>query len=154
MTAVFSPNGRLILTASHDRTAKLWDATDGAELAVLTGHQDVLQKAEFSSDGRRILTASADKTARIWTVLETLLSDDETRRDHVCQYLLRTGTQQFTDREMRDPILAGRPDLRNPCERFGWLHPEHYFRTAASIWRWIESRRHEVWKSASKPKAE
>src|SRR5687768_8298970 len=35
-----SPDGRLVLTGSIDRTARLWDATTGAELKVFTGHTD------------------------------------------------------------------------------------------------------------------
>jgi len=149
MTAVFSPDGRLILTSSHDRTARLWDATDGAELTVLAGHQNVVQDAVFNSAGQQILTVSDDKTARTWLVLEAFLGDDQMRRDHACEYLRRTGTHQFTDREMEDPILSGRADLRSPCERFGWLHPEYYGRMMTRLWTWIEGG----WQSsASNPK--
>ena len=63
--AVFSPDGQRILTASADKTARLWDAT-GQPLATLSGHTDTINSAVFSLDGTRILTASADKTARLW----------------------------------------------------------------------------------------
>ena len=36
-SAVFSSDGRLILTASEDYTARIWDIT-GKQLAVLKGH--------------------------------------------------------------------------------------------------------------------
>jgi WD40 repeat protein len=54
-----------MLTASVDKTARLWDG-DGRPLAVLEGHAGVVFSAEFAPDGRRILTASADNTARLW----------------------------------------------------------------------------------------
>ena len=61
----FSPDGARILTASADKTAKLWDAASG-KLVVSFDHQDKVFQAAFSPDGARILTASADKTAKLW----------------------------------------------------------------------------------------
>ncbi len=77
--AEFSPDGRRILTAALDNTARLWDAATGRLIgramehdrrAVLPredflGGQKCLQ-AHFSPDGSRIVTASVDNTARIW----------------------------------------------------------------------------------------
>jgi dipeptidyl aminopeptidase/acylaminoacyl peptidase len=65
-SAVFSPDGRRILTASWDGTARLWDAETGAPGPVLRGHEGRVRTAVFSPDGRRILTASGDRTARLW----------------------------------------------------------------------------------------
>ena len=64
--AQFSPDGKKILTASYDHSAKLWDAFSGALLADLTGHQSSVYTARFSPDGKTIVTASADHTAKIW----------------------------------------------------------------------------------------
>jgi WD40 repeat protein/serine/threonine protein kinase len=62
---VFSPDGARILTASWDKTAKLWDAASGRLIRVFA-HQGAVNTAMFSPDGARILTASSDKTARLW----------------------------------------------------------------------------------------
>ncbi len=64
--AVFSADGRTVLTASWDGTARLWDATTGRPLQILRGHRDVVTSAVFSPDGQTILTASWDRTARLW----------------------------------------------------------------------------------------
>jgi WD40 repeat protein len=66
-SAAFSPDGKRIVTASADKTARLWDAETGKQIgAPLVGHEDVVKSAAFSPDGKRIVTASADKTARLW----------------------------------------------------------------------------------------
>jgi WD40 repeat protein len=61
----FSPGGARILTASGDKTAKLWDAGSG-KLIVSFDHQGGVWHGVFSPDGTRILTASVDKTAKLW----------------------------------------------------------------------------------------
>ncbi|WP_208340204.1 AAA-like domain-containing protein [Aetokthonos hydrillicola] len=64
-SASFSQDGQHIVTASDDKTARVWDLS-GRQLAVLQGHQDKVKSASFSQDGQHIVTASDDKTARIW----------------------------------------------------------------------------------------
>jgi WD40 repeat protein len=65
-SAAFNPDGSRIVTASDDKTARIWDAATGQEVAVLRGHEGIVGSAAFSPDGSRIVTASGDKTARIW----------------------------------------------------------------------------------------
>src|SRR5262249_41973899 len=67
-SAVFSSDSRRILTPSHDATARLWDAENGAELLRFQGHRDVLFAAALSPDGRRVVTASRDNKAHIWDI--------------------------------------------------------------------------------------
>jgi WD40 repeat protein len=63
-SAAFSPDGKRIVTASFDNTARIWDAATAKEIEVLRGH--AVDSAAFSPDGKRIVTASFDNTARIW----------------------------------------------------------------------------------------
>ena len=37
-SAVFSPDGKLVVTASGDNTAKVWDVATGEEVHTLAGH--------------------------------------------------------------------------------------------------------------------
>lgn len=67
-TAVFSPDGMLVLTASTDRSARLWHADGRGDPVILAGHQGEINSAEFSPDGTLVLTSSDDGTARLWRV--------------------------------------------------------------------------------------
>ena len=64
-SAAYSPDGRWIVTASRDGTARVWDAQSGQEMMELE-HTDWLASAVYSPDGRWIVTASRDGTARVW----------------------------------------------------------------------------------------
>ena len=64
--AAFSPDGRRVVTASDDQTARVWDAATGQPIAPPMKHENDLNHAAFSPDGRHVVTASADNTARVW----------------------------------------------------------------------------------------
>ncbi|WP_437573120.1 nSTAND1 domain-containing NTPase [Sorangium sp. So ce887] len=66
MNAQYSPDGKRIVTASLDRTARVWNADGAGEPLVLRGHEDGVYSAAFSADGKRIVTGSLDRTARVW----------------------------------------------------------------------------------------
>ena len=55
-----------VVTASTDKTARVWNAATGIEIMTLKGHSDTVASAAFSPDGTRIVTGSTDSTARIW----------------------------------------------------------------------------------------
>ncbi|WP_315785255.1 AAA-like domain-containing protein [Fischerella sp. JS2] len=60
----FSPDGKIIATASFDNTAKLW-SSDGKELVTLR-HIEPVVDVSFSPDSKIIATASRDGTAKLW----------------------------------------------------------------------------------------
>jgi WD40 repeat protein len=58
-SAAFSPDGMRIVTASSDKTARIWDAATGNEIKILD-HEGGVLSAAFSPDGTRIVTVSSD----------------------------------------------------------------------------------------------
>ena len=65
-SAAFSPDGKCIVTASFDKTAKVWDAQTGQIIHTLKGHTSEVKSAAFSPNGKHIVTGSFDKTAKVW----------------------------------------------------------------------------------------
>ncbi|MFF0449024.1 helix-turn-helix domain-containing protein [Streptomyces sp. NPDC004609] len=66
-----SRDGRLLVTAGDDRTARLWDIGKPGKpvrLATLTRHTDLVHAAVISPDGRLLVTAGEDRTARLWDI--------------------------------------------------------------------------------------
>ncbi len=64
--AEFSPDGRRVLTASADHSARVWSAENGEPLTPRVFHSNEVRHATFDASGRRFATASADGTARVW----------------------------------------------------------------------------------------
>ncbi len=67
-SAVYSPDGKKILSASDDHTIKEWDVESGQCLKTFTGHTGSVMSAVYSRDGKKILSASFDKTIIEWDV--------------------------------------------------------------------------------------
>src|SRR6185503_10679629 len=63
--AQFSSDGQQVLTASKDKSARIWDGSSGRLLSEFK-HTNEVRRAQFSSDGRHVLTAAGDAVARIW----------------------------------------------------------------------------------------
>ena len=100
-SASFSPDGKWIVSASSDKSVRIWNAQNGQLLHVLKGHTDSIKSASFSPDGRWIVSASFDKTICIWKFppLQELI--DSTRE--------RFKNRPLTPKERQKYYLEERP---------------------------------------------
>jgi WD40 repeat protein len=62
----FSRDGRFVLTASNDRTAKLWETSTGREIRTFKGHSSGVNSVDSSPDGKFVVTGSSDGSVKLW----------------------------------------------------------------------------------------
>jgi WD40 repeat protein len=103
----FSPDSRRLLTASADRTARVWELATGKELCRMEGHTRSLLAALFSSDGNRVLTITSAENRRLNRVLGQISTrgDNDARDDKLPLWWVKDGNRILPV----DPIVADRP---------------------------------------------
>ncbi|WP_214322563.1 caspase, EACC1-associated type [Nonomuraea sediminis] len=70
-----SPDGRTLVDAADDGTARLWDVSDSwhpRPLGTLAGHRNNIMRAVFDPGGNLVATASWDTTVKLWAVADPL----------------------------------------------------------------------------------
>ncbi len=75
----FSPDGKLLASASYDKKIILWSIQNRRKVHfvhTLEGHTDPVRKVAFSPDGKRLASSSSDKTIRLWKV-------DSGKQEHI-----------------------------------------------------------------------
>ena len=122
--AAFNRTGDRIVTASYDKTARIWDVSKGTEIAVLRGHQGPVERAGFSPDGRQVITAARDGTARIW---DAASGEQRAVLEPVGNYPTAVfdpnGERVLTAGENSPRVTLGRPDGNETPERSTGEHP-------------------------------
>jgi WD40 repeat protein len=64
----WAPDSRFA-TGGRDRMIRIWNATDGSPIRVLSGHEEWVVGLSWSASGRFLASASDDRTARLWDML-------------------------------------------------------------------------------------
>jgi WD40 repeat protein len=67
----FSDDSNWVVTASNDRTARVWRVDQPADqpqgfVELAGGHREAVSFASFNRDGRQVVTSSSDGTIRVW----------------------------------------------------------------------------------------
>ncbi|KAF0992490.1 hypothetical protein HZS_6020, partial [Henneguya salminicola] len=73
---VFSPDGRILASASFDKSIKLWNGSTGKFIASLRGHINKVYQLAWSSDNRLLCSCSADSTLKVWDITTRKLLHD------------------------------------------------------------------------------
>jgi WD40 repeat protein len=63
-----TPDGKRAVSASHDKTLKLWDLDSGEALRTLEGHSKSVRTVAVTPDCKRAVSASHDKTLKVWNL--------------------------------------------------------------------------------------
>jgi len=64
----FSPDSRIIASASFDKSIRLWNGTTGKFLGVLHGHVTGVYQIAWSADSRLLVSGSKDSTLKVWNI--------------------------------------------------------------------------------------
>jgi WD40 repeat protein len=68
-SSAWSPDGKSVISASADHTARIWNPGNGQEVRALNGHTGYVTFCGFSPDGKEASTTSwVDRTTRVWNV--------------------------------------------------------------------------------------
>jgi WD40 repeat protein len=63
-----APDGKRAISASADKTLKIWDTDTGIEQRTLTGHTGEVRGVAIAPDGLTAISASEDNTLKIWDI--------------------------------------------------------------------------------------
>ena len=66
---VISSDGAYALSASWDKTLRLWELSTGATTRRFVGHTNDVLSVSFSADNRQIVSGSRDRTIKLWNTL-------------------------------------------------------------------------------------
>ncbi|KAG5843978.1 hypothetical protein ANANG_G00156610 [Anguilla anguilla] len=73
---LFSPDTRLLASASFDKSIKIWDGKTGKYLTSLRGHVAAVYQVAWAADSRLLVSGSSDSTLKVWDVKTGKLSVD------------------------------------------------------------------------------
>ena len=66
VSLAWSPDSKLIASASGDTTAQVWNALTGKTIYTYKGHSSSVDIVAWSPDGKRIASGSDDQTVKVW----------------------------------------------------------------------------------------
>jgi len=64
----FSPDMRLVASASFDKSIRIWCGKTGKYIAVFRGHVQSVYQLAWSADSRLLVSGSADSTLKLWSM--------------------------------------------------------------------------------------
>lgn len=65
-SVLLTPNGETLVSASADKTIKIWNLNPGKIISTLKGHTDTVRAIALSQDGKILVSGSGDSTIKVW----------------------------------------------------------------------------------------
>eukprot|EP01062_Namystynia_karyoxenos_P030928 TRINITY_DN22_c0_g1_i3.p1 TRINITY_DN22_c0_g1~~TRINITY_DN22_c0_g1_i3.p1 ORF type:complete len:593 (+),score=132.99 TRINITY_DN22_c0_g1_i3:169-1947(+) len=65
-SCALSSMGNRLVSASRDRTLRIWDARNGQQLQKLVGHSTFVLSCDYSPNDSHVVSSSDDQTCKIW----------------------------------------------------------------------------------------
>lgn len=126
LQAAFSRDGRLLLTSSADRTARIWNVENGAAIAVLTGHESEVVHSAFSSSADRVATVTSRGVLKVWartgeTWNAAPLATVTLRDDAAVTAAFNTDATQVMVRTRRGYLRRWLLDGTSWLKEYGWV---------------------------------
>ena len=66
--AAYTPDGTRLVTASFDKSLRIWDLSSGNTLRTLNGHTALVLCVAMSKDGAQLASGSQDNTIKLWDI--------------------------------------------------------------------------------------
>jgi WD40 repeat protein len=117
----FSPDGKKLVTASWDHTARLWETSSGKLLHILKGHRCSLIDAMFSPDGKQVLTVTSGTEFGGESYLWSIQEEKDPKK-----------TPKY-----RDPGIVNRPRMFG---EYGWMQAGSDFRGESPVARIFDAQ--------------
>ncbi|QQP36222.1 Lissencephaly-1 -like protein, partial [Caligus rogercresseyi] len=84
-SASFTPNGDYILSASRDKTIKMWETASGYCVRTYSGHRDWVRNVRLLHDGSLLASCSNDQSVRVWSTSTKDCKEELRDHDHVVE---------------------------------------------------------------------
>lgn len=142
-----SPDGRVVMSASNDKTARFWDARDGHQLGPELRHRGEVFVAAFSPvpESRLAVTSGYDATVRLWEVPTDRPVGEPMRHEDVVRaavfssngQTLLTGSADRSARlwDVATCLPLGPPILHNNEVMSVALDPAGHMALTGRLWR-------------------
>ena len=122
-SVVVTPNNKKLLSASTDRSIRIWDFTNGKLLSTMRDHADAVFSISLTPDGKYLTSSSADRSVKVWDVeAARRLSSLNAHEDWIYNVTLSPDGRRFVSASADGSAKLWNFDPNNSGTAFGMRH--------------------------------